>query len=187
MTTARKHNSRCDFLFADGRRCRLQPADPTLTLCLRHLQVRDNQERAARAADEIVGAEGALQTPEGIHKALANTFCNLARGLISPRSAAVLGYLGQLMLVNCPTFERMLQSHLPMLQFAMKMRQQLDLTEGRSDLHERRIFNLQGDLMDRILAYSEKLKDLPLESRKELAEAIAAALKNKGKPADAKT
>ena len=187
MTTARKHNSRCEFIFADGRRCRRLRLAPGAAHCGFHARRHAQDEQFARAAAEIVGAEGALQTPEGVHKALTNVFCNLARGLISTRSAAVLGYLGQLMLVYCPSLERMMHSHLPMLQFTMKMRQQMDRTDARSDQHERHLFTLQCDLVDRILAYSEKLKDLPLEVRKELAEAIATALKQKGKPADAKT
>jgi hypothetical protein len=56
----------------------MRPADPNLSLCVRHLQAREQQEAAARTGDEIVGAEGALNTPDGIHKALANVFSNLA-------------------------------------------------------------------------------------------------------------
>jgi hypothetical protein len=180
MTDSRKNNSRCEFLFADGRRCRMRPADPNLSLCVRHLQVREQQEAAARTGDEIVGAEGALNTPDGIHKALANVFSNLARNRISARNAAVLGYVGQLMLVHCPSLERMIQSYLPIIQIAMKTKQQMDLSGARADRHERHLLTLQSDLVDRILAYSEELKDLPLESRREIAEAIKSAFKKKG-------
>ena len=189
MTTARKHNSRCDFLFADGRRCRQQPIDPTLSLCMRHLQVREKQEEAARIGDGIVGPEGALDTQEGIHKALGKVFSNLARNRISPRSAAILGYVGQLMLVHCPSLERMMQSYLPMLQFAMKSRQQMDRSSANADKHERHLVELQFDLLDRImlLVRSDQLKDLPAEARREIAEAIKAAFQKKGNAASAKS
>lgn len=134
MTTARKHNSRCDFLFADGRRCRQQPADPTLSLCMRHLQVREKQEESARVGDEIVGADGALNTQEGIHKALANVFSNLARNRIAPRSAAILGYVGQLMLVSRPSIERTMKSFLPAVRLALKVGHQNAQSKSLSDL-----------------------------------------------------
>lgn len=188
MTTAQNHNSRCQFLFADGRRFRQYPADPTLTLCLRHLQTREQREQATRIGDEIVGADGALNTQEGIHKALSNVFANLARGRISPRSAAVLGYVGQLMLVHCPSLERMMQSSLPMLQFAMKTRQQMDRSTAHADKHERHLAELQFDLLDRImlLARSDQIKNMPDEARRELAEAIKSAMQQKGRSASAK-
>lgn len=188
MTTARKHNSRCEFLFADGRRCRQYPADSTLTLCLRHLQTREQREEAARIGDEIVGADGALNTQEGIHKSLANVFCNLARNRISARNAAVLGYVAQLMLVHCPSLERMMQSSLPMLQFAMKTRQQMDRSTAHADKHERHLTELQFDLLDRImlLARSDQIKNMPDEARRQISEAIAAAFKKEGVPASAK-
>ena len=185
MTTARKNYPRCEFLFADGRRCRMRPADPNLSLCVRHIQAREQQAAATRTGDEIVGAEGALDTQAGIHKALANVFASLARNRISARNAAVLGYIGQLMLVHCPSLERMIQSYLPVIQIAMKTRQQMDLSGARADRHERHLFTLQRDLVDRISAYSEQLKDLPLESRREIAEAIKSAFKKKGPPENA--
>jgi len=124
MTTVRKHNSRCEFLFADGRRCRQHPADPTLTLCLRHLQAREQREETARIGDEIAGAAGALNSQEGIHQALTNVFASLARGRISPRSASVLAYVGQLMLVSRPSLERTLQSQLSLALISQKAAQQ---------------------------------------------------------------
>ncbi|MCL4523819.1 MAG: hypothetical protein M1453_10425 [Acidobacteria bacterium] len=130
MTTARKHNSRCEFLFADGRRCRQHPADPTLTLCLRHLQAREQQQATLRIGDEIVGPAGGLNTQEGIHAALCNVFANLARGRISPRSAAVLGYVGQLMLVSRPSLERSLKFDLAVAALAQKAAHQKAQSEA---------------------------------------------------------
>ena len=124
MTTARKHNSRCEFFFADGRRCREHPADPTLTFCLRHLQAREQREETARIGDEIVGAAGALNSQEGIHQALTNVFASLARGRISPRCAAVLAYVGQLMLVSRPSLESALKFNLAVAAQAQKAAQQ---------------------------------------------------------------
>jgi hypothetical protein len=150
------------------------------------LRRQQKDEESTRIGDEIVGAEGALNTPDGIHKALANVFCNLARNRISARNAAVLGYVGQLMLVHCPSLERMIQSYLPIIQIAMKTKQQMDLSGARADRHERHLFTLQRELVDRIVAYSEQLKDLPLESRREIAEALKSAMVKKGKAASAK-
>ncbi len=185
MSHTPKESDRCEFIFPSGNRCRQLRARPSGSFCFNHWQRQQQQEESARIGDEIVGAEGALNTPDGIHKALANVFSNLARNRISARNAAVLGYVGQLMLVHCPSLERMIQSYLPIIQIAMKTKQQMDQSGARADRHERHLFTLQGDLVDRILAYSEQLKDLPLESRREIAEAISAAFKKKGPPENA--
>jgi hypothetical protein len=144
------------------------------------LHVNGQHEEFAKVGDEIVAAGDALNTEDAIHKALGNVFRLLAHNRISARNAAVLGYVGQLMLVHCPSLERMIQSYLPIIQIAMKTKQQMDLSGARADRHERHLFTLQGDLVDRISAYSEQLKDLPLESRREIAEAIKSAFKKKG-------
>lgn len=176
---------RCEFIFPSGHRCRQLRAQPSGSFCFNHWQRQQQQEETTRIGDEIVGAEGALNTPDGIHKALANVFSNLARNRISARNAAVLGYVGQLMLVHCPSLERMIQSYLPIIQIAMKTKQQMDQSGARADRHECHLLTLQCDLVDRILAYSEQLKDLPLESRREIAEAIKSAFKKKGPPENA--
>jgi hypothetical protein len=189
MSHIPKESVRCEFTFPSGRRCRQVRAKPGARYCSTHGTRQQQQEEAARIGDEIVGADGALNSQEGIHKALGNVFANLARNRISPRSAAVLGYIGQLMLVHCPSLERMMQSSLPMLQFAMKTRQQMDRSTAHADQHERNLVELQFDLLDRImlLARSDQLKDLPDEARRELAEAIKSAMEKKGNPAGAKS
>jgi len=187
MNAASLNENRCQFLFADGRRCRSRRTPRSDSLCYPHWRREQDQVTALRIGDEIVGADGALNTQEGIHKALANVFCNLARNRISARNAAVLGYVAQLMLVHCPSLERMMQSYLPMLQFAMKTRQQMDRSDANADRHDRHLVELQFDLLDRILLLlrSDQLKDMPTEARRELGEALASALKQKGKPASA--
>ncbi len=188
MASAPKSEVRCEFVYSDGRRCRQLRREPGSAFCFRHWRCQKQREDDARIGDEIIGAAGALNTQEGIHNALANVFANLARNRISPRSAAVLGYVGQLMLIHCPSLERMLQSYLPMLQFAMKTRQQMDRSTANADQHERHLVELQCDLLDRImlLARSDQLKDLPDEARREIAEAIKSAMEKKGKDTSAK-
>ncbi|MBI3662501.1 MAG: hypothetical protein HY234_05555 [Acidobacteria bacterium] len=146
MTDSRKNNSRCEFLFADGRRCRMRPADPGLSLCVRHLQLRQQQEAAARIGEEIVAADDPLNTQESIHKALGNVFRFCARNLISPRSAAVLGYVGQLMLVSRPSIERTVKSLLPLLQLSLKTAHQNEKSSSDAGdrLHKHAILELEA-------------------------------------------
>jgi hypothetical protein len=188
MSHIPKESVRCEFSFPSGRRCRQIRAKPGARYCSTHGTRQQQQEEAARIGDEIVGTDGALNTQEGIHKALVNVFCNLARKRISARDASVLGYVGQLMLVHCPSLERMMQSSLPMLQFAMKTRQQMDRSTAHADKHERHLAELQFDLLDRImlLARSDQIKNMPDEDRRQISEAIAAAFKKEGAPAGAK-
>jgi hypothetical protein len=188
MSHIPKESIRCEFIFPSGRRCRQVRTKPGACYCSTHGTRQQQQEETARIGDEIVGAEGALNTPDGIHKALANVFSNLARNRISARNAAVLGYVGQLMLVHCPSLERMIQSYLPIIQIAMKTKQQMDQSGARADRHERHLVELQFDLLDRILllARSDEIKNMPDEARRQISEAIAAAFKKEGAPASAK-
>jgi hypothetical protein len=124
MRSVPKEADRCKFVSADGRRCCMNRVTPNASLCFNHWKRQQQQDEATRIGDEIVGAAGALNTQEGIHQALANVFANLARGRISPRSAAVLGYVGQLMLISRPSLESALKFNLAVAAQAQKAAQQ---------------------------------------------------------------
>jgi hypothetical protein len=189
MSAPPRDKDRCEFVFEDGRRCRRLRRAPGARFCQFHwLRHQREDEEAALAGEEIIAAAGSLDSEEAIHKAIGNVFRQLAHHKISARNAAVLGYLGQLMMGKCPSLDRMLQSYLPMLQFAMKTRQQMDRSDANADRHERHLVELQFDLLDRILLLlrSDQLKDMPAEARREIAEALKSAMEKKGKSASAK-
>jgi len=125
MRSIPKEADRCTFVSADGRRrCCMNRVTPNASLCFNHWKRQQQDEEAARIGDEIVGAAGALNSQAGIHQALTNVFASLARGRISPRSAAVLAYVGQLMLVSRPSLESALKFNLAVAAQAQKAAQQ---------------------------------------------------------------
>lgn len=189
MSHTPEDSDRCEFKYASGRHCRMVRVAPEEQLCFRHWELEQRDDAAAKAANQIIGSKDSLDTEDAIHKALGNVFRQLVHNKISSRNAAVLGYLGQLMMGKCSSLERMLQSYLPLLQFAMKTRQHMDQSQALSDRHERYLVDLQFDLLDRILlmANSDQFKNMSAEERKELRDAIESALKEKGQAASAKT
>lgn len=185
MTDSRKNHSRCEFLFADGRRCRMRPADPTLSLCVRHLQIRQQREESARIGDEIVGADGALSTQEGVHKALGNVFANLARNRISARNAAVLGYVGQLMLGGLPSLERQIRSSTQTLLLLSKIKQQAE--KSVSDAHNPKIALDHLEVTRRIMAIFSSLEAMSAQERERFWKYCDAIIGKKEGAATAKS
>ncbi len=106
-----KRDERCTYTTADGRRCRALrlPAGAGLpgrgSLCLRHWQQCQQQARAA-AAGKVLSKSSEFNTATGIHQALGKVFSLLARNSIPARDAAVLAYIGQLMLNSLGAVER---------------------------------------------------------------------------------
>jgi hypothetical protein len=188
MSAAPKDKDRCEFMFEDGRRCRRLRVASDAPFCRFHMRQFDQEEKADAAGDDIVAANGALDSDDAVHKALGNVFRQLAHNRIPARNAAVLGYIGQLMMGKCPSVERMLQSYVPLLQFVMKAQQHTDRSQAHADRHERHLVELQFDLMDRILLIlrSDEVKHMSVESRREIAKIIQDAYAKKEEVAGAK-
>ncbi|MBZ5527807.1 MAG: hypothetical protein LAN71_07905 [Acidobacteriia bacterium] len=96
----------CHHRFPTGRRCRLPIADPDSNFCLRHAFRRKQAEDDARLAAALTRQSDGFQTAAGIHKSLSHLYRNLADNRISPRRAAVLAYISNLLLRTLPAIEQ---------------------------------------------------------------------------------
>jgi len=86
----------CRHTSADRRRCRMPASPGHDSLCLPHWQ---RQKRDAQAVSaELLGPFRELTTATAVNHALAKLFSLVAQGRIASRDAAVLAYIGQLLL-----------------------------------------------------------------------------------------
>jgi hypothetical protein len=89
--------TRCQFMFADGRRCSMLRPKGKSRFCLSHTaedrQLRDAEDIAA----ELVGPTPELNTAVAINRTLARLFEQSAANRIPYRTAALLAYIGQLL------------------------------------------------------------------------------------------
>jgi hypothetical protein len=93
----RNPHPRCNFQFADGRRCRML-RHPHLELCLFHnrelLQLQSVQEIGA----ELLALGGNFQDPIALNFVLGKLFAHVATGRMHRRQASTLAYIAQLLL-----------------------------------------------------------------------------------------
>jgi hypothetical protein len=105
MTTKRSHHAEsnlCRFSFSEGRRCRMLRISRS-GLCLFH--ARDEQQllECRRLGSELSASlTGHFHTAADINHVLGKVFTALAQGRITPRTATVLAYIGQLLLQSLP-------------------------------------------------------------------------------------
>ncbi|MGH9860538.1 MAG: hypothetical protein ACRD5F_10995 [Candidatus Acidiferrales bacterium] len=95
----------CTFTYADGRRCRAFKM-PTRHVCLQHWKHDGQFNEDEAALNELAWSCNALDTPRGINKALRTLFRLYALGKVPPRKAALLAYMGSLLLCSVPKAER---------------------------------------------------------------------------------
>jgi len=89
----------CAFFFADGRRCQLPPSADDMGLCYFHAKKyrdRITAEEAGRQINEFLSSD--ILTACDLTAALATLFSATSLGVIKPKTAIALTYLGQLML-----------------------------------------------------------------------------------------
>ena len=86
---------RCAYSSSHGHRCRM-PAVPDSRFCLSHARLA--QLDASDLATELTSVAGSLESPEEVHGLLAKVALAVVAGRMSARKAAVLGYLGQMLL-----------------------------------------------------------------------------------------
>jgi len=95
--------NRCQFETSDGRRCRMLRHNGHPTLCLFHardeMQLLESQRLGSEIASSI---SGDFMTATDINFVLGKLFTALAQNRIPPRNAAILAYIGQLMLHSLP-------------------------------------------------------------------------------------
>jgi hypothetical protein len=91
--------NRCQFETSDGRRCRMLRYNGHPTLCLFHahdeLQLLESQRLGAELSATLTGQ---FMTATDINFVLGKLFTATAQNRIPPRNAAILAYIGQLML-----------------------------------------------------------------------------------------
>ncbi len=98
-----KQDHRCRHTTADGRRCRMPRLNDDASLCLDHWQ-REQQLLHAGSVDaetlaaELLGSFKDFKTTTAVNHALGKLFALLAKNRIPVRNAAVLAYIGQLLL-----------------------------------------------------------------------------------------
>jgi len=90
---------RCQFSFADGRRCRMPSAPPTL--CLAHAKT-ESQLSGQSLAVDLAPLSGEFRTATEVNCALGKVFLLLAQNRIPRRNAVALGYIAQLLLQTLP-------------------------------------------------------------------------------------
>src|SRR5205807_8200777 len=105
-STSPKHkhrrDKRCQHSADDGRRFRMPRENDDSSLCLDHWQ-REQQHYAGSVdaetlAAELLGSFKDFKTTTAVNHALGKLFALLAKNLIPVRNAAVLAYIGQLLL-----------------------------------------------------------------------------------------
>ena len=99
--------NRCQFETSDGRRCRMLRHNGHPTLCLFHardeMQLLESQRLGSEIASSI---SGDFMTATDINFVLGKLFTALAQNRIPPRNAAILAYIGQLMLHSVPSVKK---------------------------------------------------------------------------------
>jgi len=91
---------RCLYLSATGRKCRTWVLDPRAMLCHRHFEAQPHGPDDF--AFQLLNRSCNFENADGIHDSVRRLYTLLAAGLISPRRAAVLGYLTRMLLRTLP-------------------------------------------------------------------------------------
>ena len=97
-----KHDVRCTFTSRDGRRCRMIRMKEHHSLCLAHWRREQELLEAERVGHEMLGVNDQFKTANAINDALGKLFALTAKKRVPVRDAAVLAYIGQLLLHSLP-------------------------------------------------------------------------------------
>jgi hypothetical protein len=96
--THRRRRPRCNFQFADGRRCRMLRHHTTGELCLFHHRALIQLESAEALGAELLALGGEFNHPIPINFVLGKLFAHVATGRMHRRQASTLAYIAQLLL-----------------------------------------------------------------------------------------
>jgi hypothetical protein len=95
---------RCAHRDSSGRQCRLFVSDAHSDLCPQH-HTEQKQKESADVSEILVKFSQAFQTAQGINHSLRNLFVLTSQNRISTRRAAVLAYIGSLLLRTLPAID----------------------------------------------------------------------------------
>lgn len=96
----KRMQERCWFTFADGRRCTSARGDYHPSLCPFHAdrEVRDNND--VQFGGELIGPNDVLDNARAVNLFLTRVVRFAATRRITPKHAAIMGFLGQLLLTS---------------------------------------------------------------------------------------
>jgi hypothetical protein len=97
---------RCQHRTRTGRRCRQSVSDAAAGLCSRHAKSRQKYRQEADLSATLLGQLTELSSACDINKVLSNLFLALTQDRIAARRAAVLAYIGNLLLRTLPAMDR---------------------------------------------------------------------------------
>jgi len=97
---------RCEYVSADGRRCRALRSRGHASLCPAHQRHRQELIESEAVAAELLGAFQEFKTGTALNHALTRLFALLARNRIPVRNAAVLACIAQLIMNTLPTVRK---------------------------------------------------------------------------------
>lgn len=106
MSAVPRESVRCQFLYRDGRRCRLFRVHDATIYCYRHEDDLRKREQFRERAAEIVQPTDKLHRARDINRVLARIFREVAAGRMPAEDAARLAYMGQMLLNSLPFIER---------------------------------------------------------------------------------
>ena len=101
-----KQENRCQHTTLDGRRCRMSRLNDHPSLCFDHWQREQQLLHAERVGSELLGSFDEFKTATAVNHALGKLFALLAKNRIPTRNAAILAYIGQLLLQSLPSVKK---------------------------------------------------------------------------------
>jgi hypothetical protein len=96
--TTPRSQDRCNYQFADGRRCRMLRHKTTGELCLFHHRALLQLESAEAIGAELLALGAEFNHPIRINFVLGKLFAHVATGRMHRRDASTLAYIAQLLL-----------------------------------------------------------------------------------------
>jgi len=105
-TTDASDQIHCRYLSPSGRRCRQAVVNVVSGLCFRHSTMQQEQRDIADVASTLTGRPKDFQSATRINRSLGELYNLLAQQRISPRHAAVLAYISNLLLRSLAAIDR---------------------------------------------------------------------------------
>jgi len=97
---------RCQHRTATGRRCRHSASDAATGLCVRHLSLRRKISQEADLTADLLGELQQFHSASDVNQVLGKLFIALTRNRIAARRAAVLAYIGNMLLRSVTALDR---------------------------------------------------------------------------------
>ncbi len=103
--------NRCQFIYADGRRCAQPRQRNHRKLCATHVQREERRLAPTEIAKQLATLSGEFKTASDVNHALGKVWTLLAESRIQRRDAITFAYIAQLMLQSLPSVESEIKVH----------------------------------------------------------------------------